>query len=436
MNNIIDHYVDQYTADTARQAALLPDWLHDQKEQAIARFKQDGFPDQRDEDWRYTPLKSVTTKFFEVKVDDQLADIDVSPFLISDLDAYRLVFIDGRFDARHTVLPDTQGVAVDSLASVNSDSANVAAGSLQQGLPMEHGFSALNIAFSRDGYVIGIADQIELDKPIEILFVSATPDTVAQPRNVVRIGQHSKAKIIERHVSVAATSALANSTCRITLDHGAALDYYLVQLLSAGASQVSTLDAAVGRDSRLSCRTITLGGGLVRNNLRVSLDQPGGHCDMLGLYNIAGKQHVDNHTNVIHAAPHCTSTELYKGVLDQRSRAVFHGRIKVEQDAQKTDATQSNHNLLLSANAEIDTKPQLEIYADDVKCAHGATVGQIDESALFYLRSRGIGDQQARSLLTFAFVNDVLEQVEIEPLKSAIGVELAAKLIKIDSDDD
>ena len=221
--------------------------------------------------------------------------------------------------------------------------------------------------------------------------------------------------------------SFSNSTAVFTLGDGAQLDYYLVQDQSDTSWQVSTIEASLSRDSRFSSRVISLGGALVRNNLGVSLDGPGGHCDMLGVYHGTGKQHIDNHTTMRHAAAHCTSRELYKGILDQRSRAVFHGRIKVDQDAQKTDATQANNNLLLSANAEIDTKPQLEIYADDVKCAHGATVGQIDETALFYLRSRGIGEKDARLLLTYAFLNDVLAEVEVEPLKVALESKLAGR---------
>ena len=180
---------------------------------------------------------------------------------------------------------------------------------------------------------------------------------------------------------------------------------------------------------RFSCRTVTLGGRIVRNNLQVDLTGQGAHCDMLGLYNLSGRQHADNYTTMVHAAPNCTSKELYKGVLDKRSRGVFHGRIKVEQDAQKTDAEQSNNTLILSRDAEIDTKPQLEIYADDVKCSHGATICQIDDNSLFYLRSRGIEEQEARSLLTYAFVNEVLESVDIAPLHKTLEQALMQQLV-------
>ena len=430
MTNIIDHYVDQYIADSARYGDSLPVWLHEQKESAINQFKESGFPTLKDEDWRYTSLKSVVSKLFEVKVDADITSADLSGFLIDGLDSYRMVFIDGRYSDEHSTLPDSvSGGEVSALGLMTTAELENAPQALIQDQPLKHGFSALNVAFSRDGYLIQVADNAKLDKPIEVLLVAASENTAALPRNAVQMGKFSHAEIIERHVSVNGLSTLDNSTCHVDIGEGAKLDYYLVETMSDKATQVTTLNAELAKDSIFSCRTLTLGGGLVRNNLTVSLNQPGAHCDMLGLYNIAGKQHVDNHTNVIHAAPHCTSNELYKGVLDQRSRAVFHGRIKVEQDAQKTDAVQSNNNLLLSANAEIDTKPQLEIYADDVKCAHGATVGQMDETSLFYLRSRGIDEADARSLLTFAFVNDVMEKVEVEALKESLGSELAARLI-------
>ncbi|MBX2868176.1 MAG: Fe-S cluster assembly protein SufD [Acidiferrobacterales bacterium] len=430
MTDIIDHYVDQYIADSARTSASLPDWLCAQKESAISQFKESGFPTLKDEDWRYTSLKSVVSKFFEVKVDETSGSADLSEFLISELDSYRMVFIDGRFSQQHSNLPDAvTGGDITALGSMTTAEFEHAPQALTQDQTTKHGFSALNVAFSSDGYVIQVADNTKLDKPVEILFVSLSENTAALPRNVIQMGNYSQAELIERHVSKNGLSALNNSTCQVDIAEGGKLDYYLVETMSNSATQVTSLNAELAKDSTFSCRTLTLGGGLVRNNLTVSLNQPGAHCDMLGLYSIAGKQHVDNHTNVIHAAPHCTSNELYKGVLDQRSRAVFHGRIKVEQDAQKTDAVQSNNNLLLSANAEIDTKPQLEIYADDVKCAHGATVGQIDETSLFYLRSRGIDETDARSLLTFAFVNDVMEQVEVEALRESLSTELAARLI-------
>lgn len=432
MSDLINHYADQQLAASVQLAGGDLDWLASQRKQALSRFRKIGFPSQREENWRYTSLKPVTSKFLQVNVDRDIASVAIEDYLIDGLDNHRLVFVDGVLVPSYCSSENfVDSVTVDSFAHRVSeqpaDSSLDLSRQTGEVLAEIDGFTALNLAFSSDGFIIDIQADTIVSKPIEILFVAATGNLVSQPRNSIRLGRHAKASIIERYVSTPGVQSLVNSTCKLTLEDGARLDYYLVQNQGDSAWQVHSTEAELKRDSWLGTRTITLGGALVRNNLQVTLGQPGGHCDMLGLYNTSGKQHVDNHTTMYHAAEHCTSRELYKGILDQRSRAVFHGRIKVEQNAQKTDATQANNNLLLSSNSEVDTKPQLEIYADDVKCAHGATVGQIDETSLFYLRSRGIGEEDARLLLTYAFLNDVLGEVEIEPLKLALEGTLAAR---------
>lgn len=427
MSDIINHYVDQQIAVRADLAGAGIDWLDAEREQALGRFRASGFPGQRDEDWRYMPLRTVTSKLFEVSVAEPVAS-SVEDLRIDGLDAITLVFVDGRFVSSLSSPVDGATGFIGSFPDALRAEAGVAGAASEP----DQGFAALNLAFSADGYVISLNPGVSLDKPIEILCVGENDSVAAQPRNTIRLGRESKATVIERHVSRSGVRSLVNTTCRIELAEHANLDYQLVQELDKATFQVTSTEAVQAANSRLSCMTVSLGGGLLRNNLRVSLDGEGAHCEMLGLYHVAGTQHVDNHTTVIHAAPHCTSRELYKGVLDQRSRAVFHGRIKVQPDAQKTDATQANNNLLLSANAEVDTKPQLEIYADDVKCAHGATVGQIDETALFYLRSRGIDETSARSLMTFAFVNEVLAEIDTVPLRDALERALASRLIEDD----
>ena len=430
MNQVTQHYIDQFTAAEAQLSGTGLSWLEDQRRAALERFKQVGFPSQQQEDWRYTPLKSLTTKSLQVYLSEEKVDLDLKRYLIDDLNCYRLVFIDGRFSLQHSELDGLDDlVVVDSFERVLNVRPEKMSETTRMEVPLDHGFAALNVAFSRDGYVIDIGNTTQLDKPVEVVFVAVESDLVTQPRNIIHVGEGSKVQIIERYVSSVEKGSLVNSTTNIVLDANARLDYFLVQTLQNNVSQVTTVDAGQGSNSTFHCYTLTLGGQLVRNNLRIGLQEEGAHCEMLGLYNTAGKQHVDNHTTVVHEAPHCSSRELYKGVLDARSRAVFHGRIRVERDAQKTDASQSNNNLLLSSNAEVDTKPQLEIYADDVKCAHGATIGQIDQNSLFYLRSRGISEEDARAMLTYAFLNDVLEEIEIEPLKTAVESVLAERLI-------
>ncbi len=430
MNDIVSRYLEQFVA-AGPDAGAAPPWLREQRDAAMAQLRKHGFPGPRDEDWRYTPLKPLAGKAWETAATGA-ADIGgIDDRLIAGLDSHRLVFIDGVFssDLSTTALAQ-EGISVRPLSVVLREDAGALPDTIRGGIDARDGFQALNIAFARDGYVVDIASDSKPDKTLECLFIAATAGKAGQTRNVVRLGEHASASLVERHVSLDGVDALVNCGSRLLLGAGSSLDYHLVQTMDSGVNMISDTEADLGADATLRILTATLGGAVVRNNLQVRLNAPGGHCDMLGLYAATGRQHVDNHTGVIHVAPHCTSRELYKGVLDQRARGVFHGRIRVDRGAQKTDATQANNNLLLSANAEIDTKPQLEIYADDVKCAHGATVGQLDETALFYLRSRGISADDARSLLTFAFVNEVLSEIGVDALAEYLGEGLARRLIQ------
>ena len=433
MNAVVDHYIDQHLSmESSFCGAELP-WLQRQRLHGINYFRENGFPNQRMEDWRYTSVQTIARKLFQVDAAPTGLELDLSGHQIGGLDSHQLVFVNGRF-APHLSheIGDIEGVSLmswEQALSSHSDQVEQLASSNSE---LRHGFEALNVAFSADGYIVHVSDSVKLDKPVEMLFVSVGKQTTALPRNTIVLGKFAKANVLERHVSFDDEDTLVNASNKISLGEGANLHYHLLQGSSNKTKQVSTIDVDQAKDSNFLSCTMTLGGGLVRNNLTVSLNGPGAHCDMLGLYVTTAKQHVDNHTNVVHAAPHCTSRELYKGVLDQRSRGVFHGRIKVEQDAQKTDATQANNNLLLSNDAEIDTKPQLEIYADDVKCAHGATVGQIDETSLFYLRTRGIDLEMARTLLTYAFVNEVLECIDNVALRDDISSLISGRLIQDD----
>ncbi len=424
------HYVDQFAQLNKGFADEDTAWFDDQRRQYLARFSKIGFPTQRDEDWRYTPLRPITSKNFNVVTAPE-RDVDLSGFKIPALHSHQIVFVDGHLDRKQSALDLSQdGVSIQPLSAVLRENPDLV--EKYFGRPVKnnsHGFTALNGALYEDGAVIKIAAGAHIKKPIELIFLSRTGMAISQPRNLVVAGRNSKAQIIERYISNSTAHTLTNSTTEIIVGHHAAIDYYIVQTQSPSAYQVCGVWVKQARGSRFSCRTITLGGGLVRNDLRVALNGSGAHCGLLGAYSVSGKQHVDNHTTIVHQAGNCTSNELYKGVLDQRARAVFHGRIKVAQDAQKTDAQQANHTLLLSGNAEIDTKPQLEIYADDVKCSHGATIGQLNADSLFYLRARGIDQAGARSILTYAFVNEVLNQIDIMPLRAVLEEILASRLI-------
>ncbi len=416
-------YIDQFNRLRERLPGHNIAWLDTQRAKSLARFGRIGFPTLRDEDWKYTSVRGITGKRFVVAdPDNDKQPVDLSPFAIDGLESHRLVFVDGVFNRPLSTVGNSGGAqcefGVESFGEALARAPDYVESLLGSVIKDRgHGFTALNNAMYRDGVIITLPARAEVSRPIEIVHLCRAQLCLSQPRNLIVCGLQGCAQIIERYVSASAHNTLSNSVTEILLEDGAALDYYLVQNQSSAAYQVCGIWVRQFPGSRFSCRTITFGGALVRNDLHVNLDGPQAHCDMLGVYSLGGRQHVDNHTNTLHAAENCSSREIYKGVLDQRARAVFHGRIRVDQGAQKTDAAQSSNTLLLSGNAEIDTKPQLEIYADDVKCSHGATIGQIDEKSLFYLRSRGIGEQEARALLIYAFVNDVLGEVNIKPLR-------------------
>ena len=392
-------------------------WHAQSRVESLERFARKGFPTLRDEDWKYTPVRPLVTKSFN-PVTGLNGGVEPLKFSIPEIST-SVVFVDGVPDLSHSCFgKPVKGLSVKSIASVLENDADRLSGYLGRSTgDRSHGFALLNDVLYCDGVVIEIEDNVHLKDPLELLFVSRTEAALALPRILVIAGKGSSCRIIERHVSDDSHSSLSSGITELFLDKRAQLDYHIVQTQSRSAYQIASSWAELAENSRLNCHTITVGGALIRNDLTVDLCGTGAQCSILGTYCLSGRQHVDNHITVVHSAPGCTSNELYKGVLNQRARGVFHGRIRVEADAQQTDAQQSNKTLLLSRDAEIDTKPQLEIYADDVKCSHGATIGQLDESAVFYLRSRGIDTDSARSLLIHSFVNEVLDKTDLDPLR-------------------
>ena len=293
----------------------------------------------------------------------------------------------------------------------------------------EHAFTALNTAFLQDGVFLSVPKGKVIAEPIELLFVSTTPGegTVSHPRNLVVVGPGAQLTLIETFVGLDENVYFTNAVTEIVAGEGAVIDHYKIQRESVEAFHIATTQIYQTRGSNFSSHFVSLGGSLVRNEINVVLDGENCECTLNGLYLANGTQHVDCHTVIDHAKPHCNSHELYKAVLDGKGHGVFNGKIFVRQDAQKTDAKQTNQTLLLSNDATINTKPQLEIFADDVKCTHGATVGQLQEEQLFYLRTRGIGLQEARSLLTFAFANDIVGRIKVEPIRAQLEALLIRK---------
>ncbi|MEA3291920.1 MAG: Fe-S cluster assembly protein SufD [Pseudomonadota bacterium] len=433
---IAEHYLAAQRAAAGALPGRQLGWLQAQREAALARFGETGFPTRKDEDWRYTNLRPLTGQPFDAagETTPEIDSRQLDRLLIDGLESHRLVFVNGRYAAALSAaegLPE--GARLTSLAGMLAEQPERLESTLGSLLPARtNGLTALNSAFSGDGAVLELAAGCRLEQPVELLFIAAGDAVLGQPRSLLLAGEGSRATVIERHVSLADEKTLTNSVVEILLERGAELDYYALQEQSTQAFHIGGAWVRQQVDSRFSSRSITLGGALTRNELRAELAGSGAHCDMLGLYVVSGRQHVDNHTTIVHDAEGCTSRESYKGILDQRARAVFHGRIVVRPGAQKTDSEQQNQNLLLSRDAEVDTKPQLEIYADDVKCSHGATVGQLDPGSLFYLRSRGIDEEGARTLLTYAFASDILGEIEVPALRHRLEAELARQVMQVE----
>jgi len=412
-----------------------PSWLHELRRGGAERFAEIGFPTTREESWKYTDVTPIVqTSFKPAARGVNSADpARLEGFWFENLPSHRLVFVNGHYSEKlSTPGAWPKGVTVLGLADALRNKAHLIEPYLGHYLPERtHGFAALNTALFIDGAYIHLARGARLAKPIHLLYVTtggATSPLLSQPRNLVVAEEDSQAILIENYVAVGEASYFTNVLTEVVVGPHAAIEHYRLQEEGASAYHIGGLHVHLDRDGRFTAHGIDLGGRLVRNDLRTVLDAEGVECHLNGLYVLGDRQHVDNHTHIDHAKPRGTSREFYKGVLDGRSRAVFHGRVVVRPDAQHTDAQQVNNNLLLSRDAEADTKPQLEIYADDVKCAHGATVGQLDPDALFYLRSRAVDEAAARDLLTYAFARDVLSRLRLEPVRAQLERHLAAKL--------
>jgi Fe-S cluster assembly protein SufD len=398
-------------------------WLRPVRQAAIARFAEVGFPTTRDEDWRFTNLTPLSRTAFKLPGDGRvdLTPSAIAPFAFPELACIRLVFVNGRYvPALSSPGVPRNGLVVRSLAEAMVEHRDVLERHLARHADyVQDAFIALNTAFMDHGAFVHIGRGQVLAKPVHLLYVStpAAEPIVTYPRNVVVLGEDSQAVIVEDYASLGAELYFSNVVTEVVVGQNSVLSHYMIERESRQAINVSTLRIQQGRSSNVASHTLLMGGALVRNNVHPVLAGEGGECLINGLYMATGQQHMDNFMRVEHASPHCDSRQFYHGVLDEQAHGVFSGRIIVHKDAQKTDAKQTNKNLLLSEHAQIDTKPQLEIYADDVKCTHGATIGQIDEGAIFYLRSRGIAEEAARALLLFGFANESLERMKVEPIR-------------------
>jgi Fe-S cluster assembly protein SufD len=434
-----DHFLTQFDRLETKLSGNGQSWVRDLRKRAFARFEELGFPTSRTEDWRFTNVSGIAKYAFQT-VGDADAVLDAEAFRKAEIafdSGLRKVFVNGHLAdrlSRNEPLP--RGVVCSNLAdALQGDSAQA---HLAQHADFEdQPFIALNTAYFQDGGFVVIPPGTVLEKPIYLIFATG-PDgrTIAsQPRNLIVVGKGSRLQLVETYLGLEDDRYFTNAVTEIVAGEGSVIDHYKLQRESLSAYHIAATRVSMERGSNFKTHYLSLGGGLVRNEVRIRFDGEGSEATVNGLYLAGGSQHIDNFTVIDHAQPRCASHELYKGILDGKAHGVFNGKIFVRQDAQKTDAKQTNKVLLLSEDATINTKPQLEIFADDVKCTHGATVGQLDAEALFYLRSRGIGLAEARGLLTFAFANDIISRIEIEPLRAQLERLLMTRHLKMMNDE-
>lgn len=422
------HYTAEYQRAIA-QGPTQPRWMAQARGHAIAQFERLGFPTTRLEQWRFTSVAPIAERTFALAADGAgSADAKQTAPLSSPV--AHAVCVNGRFASTLSSV-DTlpKGVQVLSLeAALTSNPGLVEPYLNQLSLPQASAFTSLNTAFLRDGVVILVAPGVVVDRPIEVVFASVSEGagSVSHPRLLIVTGEGSQATVLERYVGSGA--AFTNAVTEVWLGANAVIDHYKLQEEPSDSFHVASMFLHGARSGNFSSHSLTFGGGLVRNDVVATLDGEGIDCTLNGLYVGRDRQLIDNHTTIDHAMPHCDSHEIYKGILAEHSRAVFNGKIIVRPDAQKTDAKQTNKALLLSDDANINTKPELEIFANDVKCTHGAAIGQLDETAMFYLRSRGLGVSEARAMLVHAFAGDILNRVKIAPVREYLEGILTARL--------
>jgi Fe-S cluster assembly protein SufD len=407
-----------------RELSPAAPWLELVRNSAIDRFEQLGFPSVREEEWKYTNLATLAKESFVPATNAQHFDVgDGSRFAYPETRGAHLVVVDGflREDLSETsALGDI--VATDLFSAVSDARYNkiIRKYLARNAGYHNNGLAALNTAFLQSGVFVWIPKNVKLEKPVQITFIGGTANSATFPRVLVVAEENSSAMLIENFVAGGEERYFTNAVAEIVLKDGAHLGHYRLQRDSKKAFHVSTTSAELGRASRYDTTSINLGAQLSRHDVSVVMDHEGAETSVDGLYMVDSFQHTDTHSVIDHRQPHCTSHQLYKGILDGNARAVFNGKIFVREGAQKTDAIQTNKNLLLSERAHVDTKPQLEIYADDVKCAHGAAVGQIEPEELFYLETRGIGPELGRSLLTYGFAEEVIAKIKLESIRAEL----------------
>ena len=436
--NSKEFYIESFKTYESKLNGDSKSFLHQLRKDALKQFRETNFPTLRNEEWKYTDISSIVKLNFTPAINstpERFTKEQINKFLFKDFDCHLLVFVNGIYSEELSLINNLpKGVVVGSLKKLAKENPSVIDSYIGKLSKIDNAFNALNTAYAVDGLVIVVPDGKILEKPIQVLYLNSSSDEtmLASPRNLIVVGKNSQASVIANYRGVSEKAYLSNSVTEIFIDEDAIINLYKIQNESDEAYHIEKVQATQKKNSVLNHYNITFGGAIVRNDINSVLDGENIETHYYGLYMINGKQHVDNHTFVDHAKPNCMSNELYKGILDDNARGVSNGKIIVRQDAQKTNAYQQNKTILLSKTATIDTKPQLEIFADDVKCSHGATVGHLDDVSEFYIRSRGVPQELAKSMLIRAFANDVIETIKIEPLKEQINHMIFEHLHKVE----
>jgi Fe-S cluster assembly protein SufD len=426
-------YLKDFRELESRQSATVPEWLSKLRTEGMQAFAEMGFPTTRLEDWKYcnvAPIAGVRFRSAALELNDRIREW-VEEISFTETGGTRLVFVNGHYVEELSTFGELPaGTKVMNLASAVTQAETIADRLGRYASHKTHPFVALNTAFMGDGAFIEVPKGVRVEEPIEILYLSTGGEEpgVAHPHNLVIASQESQVTLVETYVGQGGGVYFNNAVTEIVAEDNAHVDYVKLQSESEAAFHVATVLAYAGRNAAVATNSIQFGARLGREEVTTVLDGEGAEGYLYGLYVTNGQQLIDNHTTIDHAQPHCSSREFYKGILDDKSTGVFNGKILVRKDAQKTDSKQSDKNLLLSESATINTKPQLEIFADDVKCTHGATVGQIDAESIFYLRSRGIGLEEARNLLMVAFAGEIIHHVKVGPFQRQLKAALLAKM--------
>ena len=414
-----------------RRSPREPGWVAAIRRDGMERFRETGFPTVREDAWKYTNVAPFVKIPYQLASEERGSFPRPRPLPLPAGAGVQIVFVNGRYAPElSSVGLLAGGLEVASLADVLTSRPEAVEPYLAKVVRDGNAFAQLNSAFVDDGVFVRIPARTTVPDPIHLVFLSepAFGPTVSHPRNLVIAEAGSQAAVVETFLGTAGEPYFTNAVTEVVLGDGAVLDFSKLQQEGDAAFHVATTAVSLARNSNFTSHSISLGGALARNDLNVRLDAEGADCTLNGLFLGNGTQLLDNHTLIDHAMPHGTSRELYKGILDGKSRGIFHGTIIVRPDAQKTDAMQTNKNLLLSKESLVNSEPALEIFADDVKCRHGSTIGQLDAAAMFYLRSRGIGEDEARSLLVYAFASDVASRIRVAPLRALVEQQLGLRL--------